>query len=461
MEPNIVVESTIAEQEERSPSSFNRAVSRLPLYRALPINVSTDDSLLRRRIVTSSHSFNYSRPIQPPERENFRYIEENILSPWLSNFPRSEMLTRHNLYKLPPIQFAEFLPKERYIQIKPLSHGKIVHSLATFKQFLLIGMSEGQIVLYDVISMKIIRVYHVKKQFGISQIITGMKETRFFVTCFSDFIEFSYFDDVEKFRFRNQYYIIKVLTQSNPMLIVDSKGYIHYYRELNEENDIQVQPVPGLVIDSLSSIEEIGSYDPFIQEHTRPCLLKNQTCIAIVNLMLSAEPKLSVWRKEIISPNLGDTVLVCCSQDKYFYTLLECGNDNRSPVIYASKLREIGRPSRNDLLFTSGGLIHNLEVASHYLLAHSKSRQLEIFDTRTCVKVFHINFKYLIMTSIILNDILIVGTFNGGLISQKLFNNENEVCRECEGKRLLEADTVKMRCIHYVMPEPTTELLLN
>ena len=385
---------------------------------------------------------------------NYSYVRETYLNPWLVNFPPCDQLDGHTIIKPFPGEWCSVPPSEAHIRLRPLSEHNMVLTMAVHEHFLLIGLSLGQILSYDLNGLHLIRSYQVHEQYGVRQIICGKKLNRFYACAYDTFLEYSYFDSRERYRFRNHTFIKSVLYVNNPMLIIDLDGWVHVFRD---EAEIKIYPI-GKLFNKLSYIEELRSFDLMSGEQARPCLLRFKCCLAIVNISLYSEHKLSVWKKELISLDPNDHVAIACFEDKLFYATVPKTTTQTSTAVFISRIRDFGYANRVDILRTTSGVLVRMRASENKLLIFTRTQQMEIFDIRSNIKVSQISFKMGINTMIVARNMLIVGTYEACLISQSLSMTGDEVCRQCEVNTQSEGIRVYERCEHNIVPEQTHRL---
>ena len=426
--------------EEKPGSSTDRYSARYPaLFNALTQPLST---------VTSRYYQSVTEPFSESfvRTSDYKYVKEKILYPWLTQYPRVELLSRHIIYKPNSGDYANTVPEDQYVRIRPKSEHNLVQYLTTYQNFILLGMGLGQVILYNLKEMTLIRTYQVHHSFGVRQIVVGKKVDRFFVIAFDTFMEFSYYDGLPRYKFTDQTVIKAILAVSNPMLIINIEGFVSEYS--NEDSETKVSPI-GKLFDNISYIEELKSYDPYINERTRPCLVRNKCCIAIINLTLSSEPKLSVFRKELLTTNPEEGVLICCNEEKYFYSIIPQIMAPCVSTIYVSRFNDMGYVNRIEMIRCIDAFL-NMRTTENFLLVMNRIQKIEVFDVRSNVKKYQISFGQYINTSIIVKNKLIVGTHDSSLIIQDMSLIRDEICKHCGTPFDFENIGVFKRCIHFI-----------
>ena len=398
--------------------------------------------------ITNDHNYQLTYP-QPIASRQSQTIRHGIFEPWLSQLPKNETIKGVILYKPMP-EWADSLPAEKYVRLRPRTHRSAVTTMAIYKRFLLIGLSQGEVILYDLNSMSEIRNYSVKHKLPITQIITGTKKNHFFVTSFNLLIEYSYNDEHERFRFTNQYYIKMLLTLSEPMLIVDSKGLLHCYH--GENTGITVTAIPDVNLGEFSLIEELKYQGSVASMTGRPCLLIKKNCIAVVIIDVQNEPKLTLLLKKILTRGTDDTIMLVCSEEKIFYSLVENAMTNNSSIIYITKVKNLEENICVDYIKTTGGILTNMKATDSYLVTITHN-QVEIFDIRSFVKLYHISHEDYLQSSIMIRNMLVLGTQNGSIICQNVLVQSDRVCLHCANIYFFEFLSVKKICFHFTPPE--------
>ena len=394
-----------------------------------------------------------NQPIDMRVNTIYGQNSENSPPSWLGNTVRSEILSRHVVYHPDPVEWANTLPSRRFVRLRPKIESNCVTAFATYRNWLIMGMSHGQVILYDMNRNSIIRNYIVKSKYAVTQIITGKVSDKFFVVCANEFVELSYSDDQVHFRFKNQYLIRRVLANDAPILIVDSNGAVFEYFKETEELGRAVVGVIGLNLGEVHFITELKSFDSHIYEKTRPLLLRNKSSLAIVNLSLNTDPKLTLWRKETLSLNEKDNIVVTCFEEKYFYTFIVIGHHPSTNLIYVSSFQDLGSSGRVDFIKPSSGLITGMKCAGNYLLTLTRVQQLEIFDARTHLKRYQISFEHPLNDVTVINNVLVAATKEGSIIIENLFMESNKVCGKCANTFYFEPLTVLKRCFDNLPQE--------
>ena len=377
-------------------------------------------------------------------------VRDNFLTPWLQDIPRSDVFDEPTLCKPYSGDWAEVRPKPCYVRMKPSTQRNMVLTMATFKHFLLVGMGLGDVLLFDMNSMILIRTYEVHEVFGVRQIIVGQKPNRFFTCAYDEFSEYSYYQETPILKFRNQCFIQAVLCSSYPMLIVDIDGFVSIYRE--HYPDIKVYPL-GKLFDSVSYIEELKAYIGSSSEYFRPVILRHRCCVALANLTIAEDQKLTVWKKDLLSLDPEEKFIITCFEEKVFYASVPNFAISKFSNIYVSQIKEIGLMNRSEIIKTSTGVVLTMKAFENYLTVVTRSPFIEIFDARTNVNSFVINTGHLNYYTIVLKNLLLVGTQEGSLIIQELPYCCNEICLHCQDDFKLVNEGVIKRCSHFVVPE--------
>ena len=381
--------------------------------------------------------------------------------PWLHNAVRSELLSRHVVYHPDPIEWSDTVPSRRYVRLRPKAENNSVTTFATYRNMLLVGMAQGQVILYDMNRMAITRGYTIKEKFAVTQIITGKSFDKFFVTCANEFVELSYSEDLVLFRFQCQFLIRKVLANDSPILIIDSNGSVFEYFSETQELGRAVIGVIGLSFNELNYVQELKSFDPHIFEKTRPLLLKNKCTIAVVNLCLNSEPKFTLWRKEALSSNPTDSIIICCFEDKYFYTFIQMTQNSGANLIYVSSIKDIGSSARVEFIKPTSGSLTGMKCSGNYLLVLTRAKNLEIFEARTQLKRYQISFEHHLNDVLVIKNVLVIGTKEGSIILEDLFMESDRVCNKCANTFYFEPSMVFKRCFDNLPQETQTFPIFN
>ena len=375
-------------------------------------------------------------------------FQHTILNNWYRTTVRSELLSRHKIYNPNPIEWADTIPMRRFVRVRPTEDHNFVTAFGVYKHLIIVGFTQGHLVCYDLNSMSLMRTYYTNTRFAITQIVTGKKFDRFFVTSANQFIEFSYYDDNEKFRYTGQYLIRNVLSFDFPLLIVDAIGTVFEYMSESEELNTAVIQISGLNLNEIQFIHELKSFDPYIHEKTRPVLISNRGCIALVNFELNSEQKLSLWRKELLCSDTNDRILICCFEEKFFYTKIQREISQNSNVVYVSAFNDIGSRVSKEPIRASPGVITKIECSSDFLIVINQETNVEIFDARTQIKKYHLCSKLSINKSLIIKNTILLGTKEGSIIVESLQMSNDAVCSKCENSLYFEHLTVYRKCRH-------------
>ena len=344
------------------------------------------------------------------------------------------------------------IPEKRFIRLRPRNENSSVTVIEIFQQYLMVGTNNGLVAMFDMNSMSVSRIYNVNENHPVNQIITSKKEARFFVVCHNCFIEYSYFDERIRYRYRNSSVIKKVLTLSKPMLLIDERGNFFEYSNSVEFDSIIV-PISGLRIEENIFIEEFRSYDPHNSIMTRPILLIKNNCVAVANIDLTIEERLQVYCKDILLTRADETIIICLCKDQYFYTASTEAYIHLTGIIFAGKLDEIGRLSKTNLIKTTSGYVNKMTSSENNLVVLTQNQQIEIFDVDTHTKRYHISCGHFMTAVNLLRNYVIVGTNSGAIITQELPLLDNEVCLKCRNLYFFEFNCVWKRCRHFVPQE--------
>ena len=381
---------------------------------------------------------------------NLFFIRSKVLLPWLSRYPREDIFKGLTLYKPNYGDFADVRPKERFIRFRPPRENNLVLTMETYRHFLLIGLGLGQVLLYDLHSMSLIRTYEVNENFGVRQIIVGQKMNRFFVTAYDEFSEYSYYDSEVKFSFKNQSFIRTVLYASKPMLIVDIDGFVSYYK--NDEPEIKAYPL-GQLFGTVSHIEELKAYNSYTNDRPtlRPILLRHKCCFALINFDMGTE-KVKIWKKDLLSVDPEEKIIIECFEEKMFYTSIPNDGTLKTSTIFVTQLKELGFVNSVEAISTTTGIVNTIRISEEYLTVSTREQFLEIFEVRSLVKKYVVFTRNYVYSTLVTKNILIFGTHEGSIIIQRFPIRGYEVCRRCRGK-FKEKPEVQTRCFHFVLPE--------
>jgi hypothetical protein len=462
MSTNVDDENVSGEEEEeviisseliRRPSRMDLSLTRLPLRRTpiLPIIRQSPD------LTNPFNDRSYVRPIVHflgatgnREGPGLFYVREAILNPWLNEFPRCEMLARHRVYKPTESDWGEVHPKTAFRRLTDFMIPNSVTTMVIFRNYMLVGLGNGQVVLYDLVPNQVLKTYRAHQHQVIRQIIVGKKENRFFVVTLTDLVEFSYFELTEKFRFSSTTNIRTVLYEQNPMLVLNEAGYFYEFSPVAcVEERVAVMPT-GFSVEDISKIIELKSYDLSTRELTRPCILRNRCCIAIADLANISSHKIEVWRKELLTSNPEDEILMECYQSKLFYAVVDSIFVNANTKIHVISLTDIGLPTSIESITLQGGILYSMSVKESYLITQSRTKQIEIYDATTHVKRYHVSIDFLCPLVTIINNCLVLGTEQACMVTKAL-PSSNEYCLRCIPYfKSVDNQLVRKLCQHFI-----------
>ena len=457
-------DSLISNTDEGTNAEENPPIPVRPRPR-LPVRPSSLVTALLRppRLRNGIINHLYARPTRPIEHTyeptvnltNFEFARNNVFNPWLSTAVRNEILARHYLYKPSPTQWAMVMPRRRFERFYPRRENNYITTFAVFRNYLLIGFNYGQISLFDLSSMCTIRSYCLRGRHRVTQIVVGKKTDRFFVISANEFTEFSYEEDSIKYRFACPFAFRKILFYDYPMLIVDSAGGVYEYIYENDLMESIVLKVEGLNLEELSFIQELKSFDPHMQEKTRPCLIKKGSCIAVVDITINSNQKMTLFRKEMLSTDPNENPVICCHEEYFFYSFISNNSYRSTNYIYVSKLKDIRTSTRVDMIKVSSAL-QNIKCSGGYLIALIQNMEIELYDAVSHIKQHQISFNTPISDILIIRNTILSGTRDGAMIIETLKMDRDQVCEVCANPYHFETNRWLRRCKHHIPQERVT-----
>ena len=439
-----------------SSDAETQVVSVPPRIRA-PIRPPPPLELLTRaitipRISLSDSLGNYGN-FQTQSIANYEFVRNSILIPWMGSANRSEILTRHVLYVPDQIEWADTVPTRRYLRLWPKAEHNAVTCITAFENYLLVGLDHGQVISYNLNLQTILRTYRVKENCPITQIITGKKANKFFVITVNEFHEFSYIDETLRFKYLFPYVIRKALILDSPLLLVDASGSLYECSFRYDSDLTSIVKVSEISMAEVSYIQDLKSFDPRIFERTRPCMVRKKCCLAIVDISLNAAQKLTLWRKELISVNPNDRIIICTYYDKYFYAIIPSLINPTSNYIYISPLKNMNSGLSLKFIKPSTGILTNMKCVSHFLMVFTQNWHLEVFDAQTLIKKFHLSLDQEINDLFMIKNVLLMGTKEGSIIVEEMNMIQSQVCDLCKPNFHFEPITVLQKCFHNLPHE--------
>jgi hypothetical protein len=323
-------------------------------------------------------------------------------------------------------------------------------AIAVIKNYLLVGLSKGDVILFDSVVNMTLRVYHVSRRSGVSQIIVGKKDGVFLAVTLQEIVEYSYLDRDERFRFTCGDNIRAVLADERPILIIDFNGYLYeYHPEISNGDDLIVRPIL-FNLEGLSFAKELRCFDAVNNGLSRICLIRNKCCVAIVDLLLINNQRMNVWKKEILTNNPADEIIIDFYQTKIFYTTIESVFVASNGVITVMPISELGNQNSKETITIMSGPLYSMVIREYFLITQSRNRHIEIFIAENYARLYKIVADNLYPTITIVKNCLILGTDEASLIIKSL-PVANEYCLHCASEFAVSEDSgCRKICFHFL-----------